>query len=188
MYASAKIPWLIRPTAPLIARMTARYISHHRSRLLPDSMPIEPALLSPLEGFFSLEILEQTRVIRATIPNPNFYPLVKLMGIDGVLEMSSIGAITLLDLVAYPDRLDRSTLFHELVHAVQYRVLGLHRFANLYVRGFLNGGGYDGIPLERQAYELEVRFSQNPKRVFSVEDDVIQRRKAGRLSPGMGLR
>jgi hypothetical protein len=55
-----------------------------------------------------------------------------------VLRMSSIGAITLVDVVAYPAELDTGTLFHELlVHVVQYRVLGLKQFARLYVRGFL---------------------------------------------------
>jgi hypothetical protein len=69
--------------------------------------------------------------------------------------MSAIGAITLVDVIAYPEKMNRRILFHELVHAVQYRVLGLRQFARLYVTGFLNGGGYEGIPLERQAYELE---------------------------------
>src|SRR5690349_24230460 len=49
-------------------------------------------------------------------------------------------------------------LFHEVVHAEQYRQLGLGRFAELYVRGFLSGGGYDGIPLEVNAYTLGTRF------------------------------
>ena len=104
-----------------------------------------------------------------------------MLGVKGVLEMSSIGAITLVDLIAYPDRISRSTLFHELVHVVQYQVLGLRRFADLYVCGFLNHGGYDGIPLERQAYELENRFSRNPKKIFSVEEDVVRRLKGGLL-------
>lgn len=39
-------------------------------------------------------------------------------------------------------------VFHELVHVIQYEKLGLVQFANKYVRGFLNGGSYDGIPLE----------------------------------------
>jgi len=104
-----------------------------------------------------------------------------MLGIEGVLEMSSIGAITLVDLVAYPHPMHRKTLFHELVHAVQYQVLGLRRFADLYVRGFLNHGGYDGIPLERQAYELEERFSRKPKKIFSVEEDVVQRLHSGLL-------
>lgn len=36
-------------------------------------------------------------------------------------------------------------LFHELVHVEQYRQLGIPRFAELYVCGFLNGGTYEAI-------------------------------------------
>jgi hypothetical protein len=62
-------------------------------------------------------------------------------------------------------------LFHELVHVEQYRQLGIPRFAELYVRGFL-GGGYDGIPLEINAYDLDGRFERSPQARFSVADEV----------------
>ena len=181
MATRVALSWLVTPAVPLISWMTQRYISHHRARLMPASNPIDPKKRLPLKEFFPQEVLEQTRVIRATVPNPKFYALVVILGINGVLDMSSIGAITFVDLIAYPERMTRSTLFHELVHVVQYRVLGLRRFASLYVNGFLKGGGYEGIPLEKQAFELEERFTRNPNRVFSVEEDVVQREKAGRL-------
>jgi hypothetical protein len=174
-------PWLLKPAVPLITWLTARYISHHRARLACGSQPIRGELQSQMREFFPSAILEDTRTVRTVMPNPMFYPLVRFLGIGGLLEMSSIGAITLIDVIAYPKELDRSTLFHELVHVVQYRVLGLWRFAELYVKGFLNGGGYYGIPLEQQAYELERRFSRNPKELFSVEEDVIRRHDAGQL-------
>jgi len=63
-------------------------------------------------------------------------------------------------------------LFHELVHVEQYRQLGVPRFSELYVRGFLTGGGYEGIPLERNAYALGARFEANLQERFSVSDDV----------------
>ena len=58
------------------------------------------------------------------------------------------------------------------MHVEQYRQLGIPRFAELYVRGFLSGGGYDGIPLEMNAYHLEERFEHQPDQRFSVEDEV----------------
>ncbi|MGZ3488834.1 MAG: hypothetical protein ACXVBY_18460 [Isosphaeraceae bacterium] len=161
--------------------MTAGYIAHHRKRLVRNSGTIQAETQAQLGGFFPDSVLAETRVIRAVMPEPMLYPLVKVFGIQGLLEMSSIGAITLVDVVAYPGRLDCSTLFHELVHVVQYRVLGLKRFAELYVRGFLERGGYRGIPLERQAYELGARFDREPKKIFSVEEDVIRRSAAGLL-------
>ena len=161
--------------------MTARYISRHRTRLTDDAVPIDLSTRSKLRGFFPEAALSETRIVRAVMPEPAFYPMVRMLGIPGLLEMSTIGAITLVDVVAYPQELDLNTLFHELVHVVQYRVLGLKHFAELYVRGFLRGGGYDRIPLEQQAYELGERFEANPRLVFSVEDDVIRRHRFGLL-------
>jgi len=170
----------VRPLVPLLSWLTARYIAKQRRRVLPHAEPIGRRFCSEFRPFFSTEVLANTRVAHASGPNPRFYFLVRLLGIRGVLEMSAIGAITLVDVIAYPERMNRSTLFHELVHVVQYRVLGLQQFARLYVTGFLNGGGYEDIPLERQAYELEERFSRDPRSVFSVEMDVLERLRAGR--------
>jgi hypothetical protein len=161
--------------------MTARYISHHRERLVRASSAIHSEAQARLRGFFPDAVLAETRIVKAAMPEPILYPLVKALGMKGLLEMSSINAITLVDVVAYPERLERSTLFHELVHVVQYRVLGLKRFAELYVKGFLVGKGYAGIPLERHTYELGARFERDPKAVFSVEEDVIRRHEAGLL-------
>jgi len=72
-------------------------------------------------------------------------------------------------------------LFHELVHVEQYRQLGIPRFAELYVLGFLNGGDYDHIPLERNAYELGGRYESNPAQQFSVADEVARWLAEGRF-------
>ena len=63
-------------------------------------------------------------------------------------------------------------LFHELVHAVQYAQLGATEFASRYVNGFIKGGSYEKIPLEKNAYELEARFSKDKAAAFSVADAV----------------
>jgi hypothetical protein len=181
MWRFIRADGFIPPLVPLLSWLTARYIARQRRRVLPYTEPIAARFCSEFRPFFPPEILGGTRLAHASVPNPRFYSLVRLLGIRGVLEMSAIGAITLVDVIAYPEKMNRSILFHELVHAVQYRVLGLRQFARLYVTGFLNGGGYEGIPLERQAYELEERFSRDPKSPFSVEIDVQERLRAGRL-------
>jgi hypothetical protein len=175
------IPGWTRALTPILAGLTARYISTQRERLIGDAIAIDPEARNKLEGFFPESALSETRIVRAVIPEPRFYPIVRLLGVSGLPKMSAIGAITLVDVVAYPEELDLSTLFHELVHVVQYRVLGLRRFAKLYVSGFLTRGGYDEIPLESQAYELGERFDEDPARVFSVEEDVIRRHQLGLL-------
>jgi hypothetical protein len=66
-------------------------------------------------------------------------------------------------------------LFHELVHVEHYRQLGIPRFSELYLRGFLNGGSYEAIPLEVNAYVLNRRFEQSPANRFSVMEVVGKR-------------
>ena len=50
-------------------------------------------------------------------------------------------------------------------------MLGVREFSRLYVRGFLASGCYEGIPLERCAYELEARFELGSSE-FDVEAEV----------------
>jgi hypothetical protein len=59
--------------------------------------------------------------------------------------------------------------------------MGVRRLAELYVRGFLDGGGYEGIPLEVNAYELGGRLEANPAVTLSVEEEVAGWVKAGRF-------
>lgn len=69
--------------------------------------------------------------------------------------------------------MDESLHFHELVHAVQWRILGADRFLLAYALGHLAGGGYDNNPLEEVAHTLEGIFAREP-RLFRVEPIVSQ--------------
>jgi len=66
------------------------------------------------------------------------------------------------------DSIVESTLFHELVHTVQWRVLGPERFLVVYACGLLEHG-YEDSPLEAMAYELE---GQMRKRRKGRQDDM----------------
>jgi hypothetical protein len=60
--------------------------------------------------------------------------------------------------------------FHELVHAVQWRVLGPHDFLLMYAAG-LAEHGYEGSPLEAMAYAHQARFEAGGP-PYSVEAEV----------------
>jgi hypothetical protein len=90
-------------------------------------------------------------------------------------------AITFCDVVVSHAPFSNGLLFHELVHVEQYRQLGISRFSELYVRGFLNGGSYEAIPLEVNAYALQGRFEANPAQGFSVAEEVEQLCALGKL-------
>ncbi len=83
-----------------------------------------------------------------------------------------MAAITFSDVVVSHEPFTSGLLFHELVHVEQYRQLGIPRFSDLYVRGFLNGGSYSAIPLEVNAYALGNRFEKDPAQLFAVSDEV----------------
>ena len=98
--------------------------------------------------------------------------MLKGLGFTNLPDQASMAAITFSDVVVSHEQFSNGLLFHELVHVEQYRQLGIPRFSELYVRGFLNGGGYEAIPLEVDAYTLGGRFKSDSRRVFSVEDEV----------------
>lgn len=82
----------------------------------------------------------------------------------------SVEAITFGHVIATRAPMDRSLLFHELVHVVQYRLLGVTGFAHRYMGDFLRTGSYIEIALEACAFELEARFTMGDK--FDVESEV----------------
>ena len=89
--------------------------------------------------------------------------------------------MTFSDVAVSHQPLSDSLLFHEFVHVEQYRQLGISRFAELYVRGFLGGGGYDGIRLELNAYSLGARSESAPGSPFSAESEVGSWIKQGKF-------
>jgi hypothetical protein len=125
--------------------------------------------------FFPAEILDSVRlcVLRGSrVPNPSMYSMAKMMGIRNLPDFSEMAAITFVDVIVSHEEFTPDLLFHELVHVVQYAQLGVKEFAARYVNGFVQGGSYEEIPLEKNAYSLEGRFSANPERPFSVADEV----------------
>jgi hypothetical protein len=107
--------------------------------------------------------------------------MLKSLGFNNLPDQSTMGAITFCDVVVSHEPFSNGLLFHELVHVEQYRQLGISRFSELYVQGFLNGGSYEAIPLEVNAYTLGGRFEFDPQRLFSVENEVRRWATEGRL-------
>ena len=158
-----------------LARFVCSYIAEQRAVFGKRAQPIPAELIPQLQVFFPADVLSTVKVVRGRAPEPGFYTVVRMMGIRDAPAFSEMAGITFEDVVVHVEPLSLPLLFHELVHAVQFKHLGLDGFVSRYVRGFLSGGSYEEIPLEKQAYELEERFASNPSAGFSVEDDVKQR-------------
>jgi hypothetical protein len=61
------------------------------------------------------------------------------------------------------------------VLAVQFQVLGLDRYVELFVRAFLDTRLRFSVPLVGHAYELESKFAADRMTRFSVDDEVRMR-------------
>lgn len=168
---------VLRPAPKQVEQITdwvANYIADQRSHFYKRSQPIAFDHVNTLRAFFPNDILSTVRVARGHASEPSFYSQLRALGIRNAPPFSDMAGITFRDVVVHAETLTTGLLFHELVHAVQYKHLGVSRFAERYVRGFLTGGSYEEIPLEKQAYGLEDRFTRDRSTPFSVEEDVIE--------------
>jgi hypothetical protein len=134
-----------------VSELVAGYILARREKYAPCSIPLSAHQRAPLEPFFAREVLDNVRVLvleGERVRNPEFYPMLRGFGFKNLPDQSGMGAITFCDVLVSHEPFSNGLLFHELVHVEQYRQLGIPRFSELYVRGFLNGGSYEAIPLE----------------------------------------
>lgn len=157
-----------------IAGQTQAYITAQRATYRIAAVPLNPQQVARMSPFFAQAILGTTwlNVLNGThVANPPFYPQLVDMALPAPLlpNFAAMAAITFVDTVVFQVPITDRTLFHELVHVVQYNRLGTPLFAAKYVTGFLTGGGYENIPLEANAYELDSIFAASPTAGFSVE-------------------
>jgi len=92
------------------------------------------------------------------------------------------GCTNLVDVIVFNDLIIERALFHGLVHAAQFQILGLDRYTDLLVRAFLRTRAHFTVPLETHAFALESKFALNPTQPFSVEEQVRQWLREGRYS------
>jgi hypothetical protein len=158
-----------------VSRAVGEYIGSQRDRFLGRSDKLSAMQKTAIAGFFRADLVEATQIVvleKERIGNPNFYAMLQGMGFTNLPDFAHMAAVTFRDVVVSHEPFSNGLLFHEFVHVEQYRQLGVSRFAELYVRGFMHGGGYNGIPLEINAYDLGSRFEVHPDRAFSVEAEV----------------
>jgi hypothetical protein len=160
-----------------LASMVEDYISSSRKKYAPKAVPLTDAQRSAMQPFFSPAVLDSARlcVLSGTrVSNPSMYAMAKMMGIRNLPDFAAMTAITFVDVIVSHKEFTDALLFHELVHVAQYAQMDLKEFAGRFVNGFIQGGSYEEVPLEKMAHALESRFSQNATQVFSVDDEVRQ--------------
>jgi hypothetical protein len=136
--------------------------------------PVASKHFRRLPLYFSRSQIEAAKfVIVDRLPVP---PL-SSMGLSrfSEFERGDYGGITYLDtyFLKRAEADDESLHFHEMVHVVQWRLLGGERFLALYASG-LETFGYRNSPLEKMAYDAQEQFDRSGP-VFDVEKFVVEK-------------
>jgi hypothetical protein len=121
-----------------------------------------------LPRYFTQETLASAKVV---LVDPLPIPPLSSMGLARFadFERGSFDGITYLDtFFLKPAAFNNEKMhFHELVHVIQWRLLGPDRFLFLYANG-LECFGYRQSPLEAMAYDAEAAFASSTD-IFNVE-------------------
>lgn len=125
-----------------------------------------------LPFYFSAEFLESAKFVvadRVPLPPLSAMGLVRF----AEFERGEFAGITYLDtfFVRADHAHDESLYFHEMVHVVQWRLLGPERFLRMYADG-LEKYGYRNSPFEDMAYRAQAVFSQSQP--FDTERWVVE--------------
>ncbi len=152
-----------------------QYLEDRRQEYRPQGSPLAPEQHMRMNPFFPCALLPGMRIVELRnqrVPPPPFYAEAKALGFTNLPEVPHMASMTFEDVVVFCDGATDRRLFHALVHAVQFKVLGLERYAELFVRGFLRTRNHVSVPLEMHAFSLEMQFSEKPDEPFSVEEKV----------------
>jgi|HubBroStandDraft_6_1064221.scaffolds.fasta_scaffold633556_1 hypothetical protein len=163
----------------------ASYFEHQRNHYFAQAKPLPRAYRLTMERFFSHRLLAAIRTVELAgkrIPNPPFYAEAKVLGLGNLPEMTHLPSLTFVDVLVFNERITERTLFHALVHAVQFQVLGLERYTEIFVRAFLRRRAHYNVPLEAQAIALEAKFASQSEGSFNVEEQIWLWLNQGRYS------
>ena len=151
------------------------YLREQRDRHYVAGEPLGAAHMALMRPFFSPGILNRVRVVElsgARVSNPPFYSDAKALGIVNLPQITHMASLTFIDVVVFNEKITERSLFHGLVHAVQFQILGLERYTRSFVDSFLRTNSHFTVPLEAHTFALESKFVQNPADGFSVEEQV----------------
>jgi hypothetical protein len=167
-----------QPTGEQIAQAVqwlASYLQAQRDHYYPAAGPLSPEMKEVLSCCFSGALLNRIRVLElrgARVAVPDFFAQARALGFDSLPEISHMDSLTFLDVIVFNERLSERSLFHALVHTIQIEVLGLERYAELWVSSFIKTRAHFTVPLEVHAFSLASKFVRSDS--CSVEDQVMQ--------------
>ncbi len=167
----------------LAIEYVSTYLREKRERYFPAALPLSKQYKARMWPYFSSELLDQIRIVELhgkRVPAPAFYAQARALGFDNLPQVTHMDSVTFIDVLVFNQTLGERSLFHALVHAVQFQALGLDRYTELFVQSFVKTKAHFSVPLEAHAFALESKFKRSSAEKFSVEDQVQRWVKDGR--------
>jgi hypothetical protein len=140
----------------LAVEWLSSYLRDQHDHYLAAAGPLDSRYQARMWPYFSFDLLGRVRVLElkgARVAPPTFFDQVRALGYDPP-EISHMYSVTFLDVVVFNEQITERALFHALVHTVQIQVLGLERYAELWVRSFAQSKTHFSVPLEVHAFSL----------------------------------
>jgi hypothetical protein len=153
------------------------YLRGQREHYFPDAMPLSNQHKARMWPYFSCTLLDQVRIVELRgqrVPTPAFYAQARAVGFDNLPEVTHMDCLTFLDVVVFNETLTERSLFHALVQAVQFQILGPDRYTELFAQSFLRTKSHFTVPLQTHAFTLASKFMCSSPEKFSVEDHVLR--------------
>jgi hypothetical protein len=154
------------------------YIREEREYYLSIGKPLDSEHVAVVRPFFSPTLLAGIKVVQLEgqrIKVPSDRQEIGALDFRGFREFTHMASMTFEEVLVFNDKITERLLFHALVRSVQFQVLGLARYVELFFRVFLDTGWRFNVPLEGHAFELESKFVENRETPFSVEEEVRTR-------------
>lgn len=155
--------------------LVSSYLDGQRQHYFHSAAPLAGHHKALMWPYFSAELLDRVRFVElngSRVSNPPFYEEARALGFANLPEITHMHGLTFVDVIVFNEKITDRSLFHGLVHAVQFQLLGVERYSDLFVRSFVNTKLHFSVPLEAHAFSLESKFVGSPAQRFSVENQV----------------
>lgn len=179
-------PQLNSAQVALAIEYVSSYLREKRDHYFPTALPLSSQHKARMWPYFSPQLLDRVRVVELhgkRVAAPDFYAEARALGFVNLPEVTHMDSLTFIDVLVFNQTLGERSLFHALVHAVQFQLLGLDRYAELFVQSFVKTKAHFSVPLEAHAFVLESKFKLPSAERFSVEDHVLGWVNDGRYEP-----
>ncbi len=155
-------------------RQVSVYLRQQREHYFPLGHTLTEQQRARMERFFPPRLLASVRIVELKgrrLPSPPFYSQARALGFASLPEITHMPSLTFIDVVVFNEKVTERALFHGLVHALQFEILGLEEYTAAFVRGFREKNSHFNVPLEAHAISLESEFVGG-RAGFSVEEQV----------------